>query len=143
MSPCVFKRLAGHILKQRRLDNSASGSFEWSQQSWVFGLACLLVSSLLSLERYVLKSRWSHSFSRRHLEPAKPVNCVRSFTRSQRPCIGWTLLNSCEDPSFLRIPIRLVFQHRPRHHGDLAGQCDCRLLLASFLAAVDTFIGFS
>ena len=56
MSPCVFKRLfAGHILKQRRLDNSASGSFEWSQQSWVFGLACLLVSSLLLLERYCFK----------------------------------------------------------------------------------------
>jgi hypothetical protein len=143
MSPCVFKRLAGHILKKRRLDNSASGLFEWSQQSWVLGLACLLVSSLLSLKGCCFKSRWSHSFCRRQVEPAKRFKCVRWFTRSQRPCIGWTFWDRCEDPSFLRIPIRLVFQHRPRHHGDLTGQGDCRLLLASFLAAVDAFIGFS
>ena len=58
-----FKRLfAGHILKQRRLDNSASGSFEWSQQSWsLVWLASSLVLSNHSKDN-VLKSRWSHSF---------------------------------------------------------------------------------
>ncbi len=47
------------------------------------------------------------------------------------------------DSGPFRVPIRLVFQHRPAHDGDLAGQSNRRFLLACFLATVDAVVGRS
>ena len=64
----------------------------------------------------------------------------RSFPRSQRPW-AWTLFDNDSGP--LGVPIRLVFQHRPRDDRNLAGQRNGRFLLASLLPTVDAVVGRS
>ena len=98
---------------------SASVFVEWSQQL-VFGLACLLGRSLQSLKVRVSKSRWSHSFSRRHavLGNLSDRACVRMSTAitAALACVSWwTVFGRLfgNDSGPFRVPIRLVFQHRP------------------------------
>ncbi len=94
MIPCVSNVLAGHILKRRRLsmqiDHPHRRQVCLSGRSNLVSLVWRAFSVVLS-KVIVLKSRWSHSFSRRHVVPAlagQPRQVVYAITAalSCTPC---------------------------------------------------------
>ncbi len=84
--PCVSNALAGHILKRRRLsvqiDHAHRRQVRLSGRSNIGSLVWPAFLVVLS-KVMVLKSRWSHSFSRRHVVPAlagQPRQVVYAIT---------------------------------------------------------------